>query len=307
MLRQIALDTETTGKDDETITGEHRIIEIGCVEIIDRKITGREYRVLLNPMRSIDEEATAVHGITNQMLEDKPLFKDIASDFIDFITGSELLIHNAKFDCAFLNKELLLIGDTHGIDKYCKVLDTLELARKINPNNQANLDNLCRIYDVDRSARTKHGALLDAQLLAEVYLAMTGGQEALFFGESEHTKKYINWVRPNGAKLPVMGISSQIEAVHKYNILSLSQGKKFKEISENNFISGSNWSNEYDMEYLEKGKDEGKKDYAKRLGAQKEQMLDKILTKDQQTELKEYLDADKKAHEEWVNRVNNGN
>lgn len=303
MQRQIALDTETTGKDEETITGEHRIIEIGCVEILNRKLTGRDFRVLLNPMRPIDEEASQVHGITDDMLTDKPQFKDIASEFLDFITGAELLIHNAKFDCAFLNRELMLMGMSKPINSFCTVTDTLSLARSINPNHQANLDNLCRIYDVDRSARTKHGALLDAQLLAEVYLAMTGGQASLEFGDLSKKASLRRWSRPEGAVLPRMQVDATAKAVHIDTMISLSQGKKFTQLEDGTYLSGSLWSDDFAMDCLEKGKEESKKDYAKRLGEQKQMMLDKLLSREEQELLLEYIDNDKKAHALWESRV----
>lgn len=180
--RQIVLDTETTGINPKD---GHRIIEIGCVELIDRKLTGNTYHVYINPMREIEQEAIEVHGITNEQLADKPLFKDIAQDFIDFIKGSELIIHNAPFDVGFMDHEFALTGqnlpNTHSI---CKVLDTLVMARRMRPGQKNNLDALCRFYNVDNSRRTYHGALLDSEILAEVYLYMTGGQTSLSLGAS---------------------------------------------------------------------------------------------------------------------------
>lgn len=174
-MRQIALDTETTGIN--TADG-HRVIEIGCVEIENRRITGREYHCYLNPEREIDEGAARVHGLTLDKLRDKPLFNDIAEEFLDFIGNSELVIHNAKFDVGFLDSELSIINhDIKSIEKHALVLDTLALARQMHPGKKNSLDALCNRYMIDRSMRQVHGALIDADLLAKVYLAMTGGQD----------------------------------------------------------------------------------------------------------------------------------
>ena len=181
MKRQVALDTETTGKSDDGTPGEHRIIEVGCVEIIDRKITGRNLQLYVNPGRHVDDEAFKVHGISDEFLADKPNFEDVAHELIDFIRGSELLIHNAKFDVGFMDKEWMLMGLNEKTSEMANVVDTVSLAMKLCPGHQVNLDNLCNIYEVDRSSRTLHGALLDAQILAEVYLVLTGGQDSLNF------------------------------------------------------------------------------------------------------------------------------
>ena len=174
-MRQIALDTETTGIN--TADG-HRVIEIGCVEIENRRITGREYHCYLNPEREIDEGAARVHGLTLDKLRDKPLFQDVAEEFLGFIRDSELVIHNAKFDVGFLDSELSIIKhDLRSIEKHALVLDTLALAREMHPGKKNSLDALCNRYMVDRSMRQVHGALIDADLLAKVYLAMTGGQD----------------------------------------------------------------------------------------------------------------------------------
>jgi DNA polymerase-3 subunit epsilon len=175
-MRQIILDTETTGIGTEQ---GHRIIEIGCVELVDRKLTGKHYHVYINPQRQVDEGAFRVHGISNEFLQDKPVFKDVVSDFLQFIGGSELIIHNAPFDVGFINSELKHIKWKKKLDEYCDVLDTLVLARKKHPGQRNSLDALCKRYDVNNSNRQFHGALLDAELLAFVYLAMTGGQISL--------------------------------------------------------------------------------------------------------------------------------
>ena len=177
MTRQIILDTETTGL--EPAAG-HRIIEIGCVELIDRKLSGQSFHVYINPEREIDEGAVEVHGLSAEFLADKPRFADIADDFLGFVDGAELIIHNAPFDVGFINHELrLLEASLAPIGERCAVVDTLLMARKKHPGQRNSLDALCKRYGIDNSQRTLHGALLDAEILAEVYLAMTGGQIAL--------------------------------------------------------------------------------------------------------------------------------
>ena len=179
-MRQIVLDTETTGLEPRL---GHRIIEIGCVEVIDRRVTGNRYHQYINPEREIDEGAVEVHGITTAFLADKPLFADIAEDFLNFIRGAELVIHNAPFDVGFIDHELNQLNQQENhVDNICTVLDTLVLARKMHPGQKNNLDALCKRYDIDNSQRDLHGALLDAEILAETYLAMTGGQTMLSLG-----------------------------------------------------------------------------------------------------------------------------
>ncbi|WP_045095354.1 DNA polymerase III subunit epsilon [Legionella fallonii] len=177
MKRQIVLDTETTGIGPEH---GHRIIEIGCVELIDRKVTGKHYHVYINPQREVDEGAFRVHGISTEFLQDKPLFENIVSEFLQFIGGAELIIHNAPFDVGFLNSELNHVKWKKKLEDYCDILDTLVLAREKHPGQRNSLDALCKRYDIDNSNRQLHGALLDAEILAFVYLAMTGGQSSLF-------------------------------------------------------------------------------------------------------------------------------
>lgn len=176
-MRQIVLDTETTGL--EPAEG-HRIIEIGCVEMLNRRPTGRTFHQYLNPEREIDRAAEDVHGLSNAFLADKPRFGDIAAEFLAFVEGAELVIHNAAFDMGFLDAELARL-DPPGpvVADICGILDTLMLARQLHPGQRQSLDALCRRYSVDNSGRDLHGALLDAQLLAEVFLAMTGGQAEL--------------------------------------------------------------------------------------------------------------------------------
>ncbi len=177
-MRLIVLDTETTGL--ETSQG-HKIIEIGGVEVVDRKLTGKHFHKYINPQRDIDDGAFEVHGISSEFLADKPTFAEIAEEFVDFVKGAELVIHNASFDVSFLNYELSLLEQPLGtIEEHCQVTDSLALARHKHPGQKNSLDALCRRYAVDNSARQLHGALLDAEILADVYLLMTGGQTALF-------------------------------------------------------------------------------------------------------------------------------
>jgi DNA polymerase-3 subunit epsilon len=182
-MRQIVLDTETTGLEPEL---GHRIIEIGCVELVNRRPTGRTFHKYLNPEREIDEGAAAVHGISRAELEGKPKFAEVAEELVGFIDGAELVIHNAAFDVAFLDAELVRLQGQQQrlIAKLCRVLDTLALARSMHPGQRNNLDALCKRYSIDNSRRELHGALLDARILADVYLAMTGGQAALALVES---------------------------------------------------------------------------------------------------------------------------
>ncbi len=181
-MRQIVLDTETTGLEPRQ---GHRIIEIGCIELIDRRPTRNDFHVYLNPERDIDAGAEAVHGLSSEFLSSKPLFANIVEDFLEYVGDAELVIHNAPFDMGFLNHELALLKPARAnLESQCSVLDTLPMARKMHPGQRNSLDALCKRYAVDNSGRDLHGALLDARLLADVYLAMTGGQETLFGAES---------------------------------------------------------------------------------------------------------------------------
>ncbi|MDD5578443.1 MAG: DNA polymerase III subunit epsilon [Methylobacter sp.] len=188
--RQVVLDTETTGLNPQE---GHRIIEIGCVELINRRLTGKRFHVYINPDRLCDDGAIEVHGITNQFLEDKPRFKDIFEDFIAFIRGAELIIHNAPFDIGFINHELSLLNNGAGtVAEYSPVFDTLAYARKEHPGQRNSLDALCKRYGIDNSHRDLHGALLDAEILADVFLLMSGGQFSLLDepSHSENTKMH---------------------------------------------------------------------------------------------------------------------
>ena len=176
-LRQVVLDTETTGLEPEQ---GHRIIEIGCVELVERRQTGRNFHQYLQPDREIDARAVEVHGITNAFLADKPRFADVVADLLEYLRGAELIIHNAPFDTGFLNAELARLGtEAVRIEACCTITDTLVLARRLHPGQRNSLDALCTRYRIDNSHREKHGALLDAEILADVYLAMTGGQATL--------------------------------------------------------------------------------------------------------------------------------
>jgi len=204
-LRQVVLDTETTG-----IGEGHKIIEIGCIELVDRKFTGRQYHQYVNPQRLVDPEAMEVHGITDEFLQDKPLFANIANDFIDFISGGQLVIHNAPFDVGFMDREF---GQLSGYPKtadICTVLDTLVLARKMHPGQRNSLDALCRRYGIDNSHRELHGALLDSEILADVYLLMTGGQTNLIL-ESAANLQGSEGVVATAGTIDV-GLASQLKA-----------------------------------------------------------------------------------------------
>lgn len=178
-MRYVVLDTETTGLEPRE---GHRIIEIGCVEVLGRRLTGRHFHVYINPEREVDEGAVAVHGITDEFLADKPRFREVVDEFFEFIKGAELIIHNAAFDIGFINHEFALLGDRPDLGNvldHCTVLDTLLMARERHPGQRNSLDALCKRYGVDNSGRELHGALLDAEILADVYLTMTGGQTSL--------------------------------------------------------------------------------------------------------------------------------
>jgi DNA polymerase III subunit epsilon len=185
VMRQIVLDTETTGLEPEQ---GHRVIEIGAVELVDRRFTERRFHCYLNPDRDIEPGALEVHGLTEAFLHDKPRFADIARDFMEFVAGAELVIHNAAFDVAFLNAELARLPPPGPgrIEDHCAVIDTLALARSTHPGQRNGLDALCARYGVDNSQRVLHGALLDAEILADVYLAMTGGQASLLLADPAH-------------------------------------------------------------------------------------------------------------------------
>lgn len=176
-MRQLILDTETTGLDPQQ---GHRLIEIGCIELIDRQVTGNNFHFYINPDREVEEEAIQVHGITNEFLQDKPRFPEIANDLVEYLKGAELIIHNAPFDVGFIENELKLVGhSTTRLKDICTITDTLVMARDRFPGQRNSLDALCKRYEIDNSDRHFHGALLDARILADVYLTMTGGQVSM--------------------------------------------------------------------------------------------------------------------------------
>ena len=185
-MRQIVLDTETTGLEVEQ---QHRVIEIGCVELFNRRLTGRSFHRYLNPERDIDEGTQQVHGLSRDRLANEPTFAQIKPEFLEFVRDAEIIIHNAPFDIAFLNSEFGRLDGVGKITDFCGVLDTLALARQMHPGQRNSLDALCKRYSVDNSHREYHGALLDARILAEVYLAMTGGQAKFTLSEESDTAR----------------------------------------------------------------------------------------------------------------------
>ncbi len=224
-MRQIVLDTETTGLE---VSQGHRIIEIGCVELVNRKPTGNHYHQYINPQREIDQGAIEVHGITNDFLADKPAFAAIAGSFIEFIRGAELVIHNAPFDVGFLNSELQRLPAGGGcVEDLCTVTDTLVMARSKHPGQRNSLDALCQRYQVDNAQRDLHGALLDAEILADVYLAMTGGQTALQLSDSGNDNdgharaEQIIRLPANRAKLPVIKATAEELAAHEIQLQAI--------------------------------------------------------------------------------------
>jgi DNA polymerase-3 subunit epsilon len=224
-MRQIVLDTETTGLEP----GEgHRIIEIGCIEILDLRITRNSFHTYLNPERQVDPGALEVHGIDNRFLKDKRKFAEVAGEFLKFVSGAELVIHNAAFDVGFINSELKgMQNAVTDIGSICSVLDTLEMARRQHPGQKNSLDALCKRYNVDNSGREYHGALLDAQLLAEVYLAMTGGQAALVLdaetqGGSQRAARG-RQVDRQGLTLTVQRATAVEQAAHEAKLMEIAK------------------------------------------------------------------------------------
>ena len=233
-MRQIILDTETTGLEPEQ---GHRIIEVGCVELVDRRPTGRNFHQYLQPDREIDARAEEVHGISNAFLADKPRFGDVLPDLLDYLRGGELIIHNAPFDVGFLNSELARAGEPWGrIEDYCGITDTLEMARRLHPGQRNSLDALCARYRIDNSRRDKHGALLDAEILADVYLAMTGGQVALSLdGSSSGGRGAVaagavrRWTR-NGDRLAVVRATEEEVAAHRRRMADIDKASGGKSV-----------------------------------------------------------------------------
>jgi DNA polymerase-3 subunit epsilon len=226
-MRQIVLDTETTGL--ETSQG-HRIIEIGCVELVNRRLTGRHYHQYIKPERDIDAGAQAVHGISNARLENEPVFARIADAFLQFVGDAELIIHNAAFDIGFINYEMNMLRPGFGsLRDRCHVIDTLLMARAKHPGQKNNLDALCKRYGVDNSQRELHGALLDAEILADVYLLMTGGQTALSLGGNQSKNEdggNQNEVRRlAGGRVPLPVITATVEelALHEQKLAAIAK------------------------------------------------------------------------------------
>lgn len=226
-MRQIVLDTETTGLE---VSQGHRIIEIGCVELENRQLTARHFHRYVNPERDIDAGAIEVHGITSTFLADKPVFARVAREFVEFIEGAELIIHNAPFDVGFLDAELQAYDTTEpGLASRCDIIDTLVMARSRHPGQRNNLDALCTRYGVDNSSRDLHGALLDAEILADVYLAMTGGQTALALGGSEERASgrsggaEIRRLSPTRKPLPVLQPTAEELAAHEAHLDAIAE------------------------------------------------------------------------------------
>jgi len=226
-MRQIILDTETTGLAAEE---GHRIIEIGCIELKNRRLTGQHFHQYLNPEREVDAGAAEVHGLTLDKLREAPRFADVVVDFIEFVRGAELIIHNAAFDVGFIDAELARLGNAWGrLEDYCRVFDTLKLARELHPGQRNSLDALCKRYDVDNDHRTLHGALLDAELLADVYLAMTGGQGALGLDGARETAQVAAAQADGGAAprqlppLPVVLPNKDEVAAHRARLATIAK------------------------------------------------------------------------------------
>ncbi|PCI22841.1 MAG: DNA polymerase III subunit epsilon [Piscirickettsiaceae bacterium] len=211
--RIIILDTETTGLEPKQ---GHRVIEVGCVELINRRLTGNNFHYYLNPQRDIDEGAVAVHGLTSEFLAEKPLYEDIAEELYNYLKGSEVVIHNAAFDVGFINHEYQLMGSEHiDMASWCEVTDSLFMARKMFPGQRNSLDALCKRYEIDNSQRQLHGALLDAEILADVYLMMTGGQNSLFADDTMENivfePKFLDRNRP---RLTVVKANEEERSMH---------------------------------------------------------------------------------------------
>jgi len=220
-MRQVVLDTETTGLE---VADGHRIWEIGAVELMDRQRTGRVFHHYLNPQRKMDEEAKAITGMSDEFLIDKPLFGEIAIELIDFIKNSELVIHNAEFDVGFLNRELRLLDERLGkVTDFAQILDSLSLARQLHPGMRNSLDALCKRYEVDNSRRTVHGALLDAELLTDVYLYMTGGQTALSLDVTPEKSATLEFELDSSLSIPVIAASNLELQEHEKRLADIAE------------------------------------------------------------------------------------
>jgi len=224
LKRQLVLDTETTGLEPSQ---GHRIIEIGVVEMIDRRLTGNNFHIYLQPDREIDAGAIEVHGITNEFLADKPRFEDVADELSDYLRGAEVIIHNAPFDVGFIDAEYQRLENGVTMASLCDVVDTLVMAREMHPGQRNSLDALCGRYDVDNKHRTKHGALLDSEILADVYLAMTGGQKSLGWEadddkEGDANTKGVHRINREGLSLKVVKANSEELVAHEERLDAIS-------------------------------------------------------------------------------------
>ena len=224
LKRQLVLDTETTGLEPSQ---GHRIIEIGVVEMIDRRLTGNNFHIYLQPDREIDAGAIEVHGITNEFLADKPRFEDVADELSDYLRGAEVIIHNAPFDVGFIDAEYQRLENDVTMASLCDVVDTLVMSREMHPGQRNSLDALCGRYDVDNKHRTKHGALLDSEILADVYLAMTGGQKSLGWEadddkEGDANTKGVRRINREGLSLKVVKANSEELAAHEERLEAIS-------------------------------------------------------------------------------------
>jgi len=220
--RVIILDTETTGLEPKQ---GHRIIEVGCVELINRRFTGNNFHFYLNPQRDIDEGAVAVHGLTSEFLSDKPLYEDIAKDLHAYLNGAEVVIHNAPFDVGFINNEYQLMGSEFvDMATWCEVTDSLVMARKMFPGQRNSLDALCKRYEIDNSQRQLHGALLDAEILADVYLMMTGGQNSLFAADVDEGAVFEpTFLSTNKPPLAVIKANNEEMAAHNERMQAIKE------------------------------------------------------------------------------------
>ena len=238
-MRQIVLDTETTGLE---LASGHRIIEIGCIELMHRRPTGRTWQRYLRPEREIEAGALAVHGITNEFLASQPRFAEIAAEFLAFIEGAELVIHNAEFDVGFLDAELVLAGIGRTIADSCRVLDTLMLARRLHPGQRNSLDALCKRYAIDNSGRDLHGALLDARILADVYLAMTGGQAALGLDAGPAAGEAAGALAPaarGAVRIPVIPASEAECAAHEAALATIDRASNGRTVFRAGSVRGA--------------------------------------------------------------------
>jgi DNA polymerase III subunit epsilon len=230
-MRQVVLDTETTGLEVEQ---QHRVIEIGCVELFNRRLTGRSFHKYLNPERDIEEGAVQVHGLTRERLAKEPVFSEVHLELLEFVRDAELIIHNAPFDVAFLDAELKRIDAAHRVADLCRVLDTLALARQMHPGQRNSLDALCKRYSVDNSQREYHGALLDARILAEVYLAMTGGQGSLILSAESDTvrsrARHAAPMRSLDMRIVVVNANEEETAAHEQILALLDKASSGKTV-----------------------------------------------------------------------------